>query len=89
MAVVVHVEVDLRHAVEPDRGADVEQHRDLDAVAGRERQPLEQLAARGDLARERLAHSGELRIEGRERGRAIRWLTRRRRRRRADARRRG
>ena len=55
----------------------VDQHRDLDAVAGRERQPLEQLAARRDLAGERLAHAGELRVEQRERrARAVRWLTR-------------
>ena len=45
----------------------VDQHRDLDAVAGRERQPLEQLAPRRDLAGERLAHAGELGVEERER----------------------
>ena len=55
MAVAVGVEVDLGDAVEADVVEDVEQHRDLDAVAGRERQPLEQRAARGDLAGERLA----------------------------------
>ena len=34
----------------------VDQHRDVDAVAGHERQPFEQLPPRGDLAGQRLAH---------------------------------
>src|SRR6185437_11104976 len=46
----------------------VEEHRDLDAVARHERQSFEQLAARGDLAGQRLAHARELRVEDRERG---------------------
>ena len=52
--------------VEPDGVEHVEQHRDLDAVAGRERQPLEQRAARRDLAGERLAHSRQRGIEDRQ-----------------------
>ena len=53
------------------------QHRDLDAVAGREREPLEQLAPRGDLARQRLAEPGQLGIEQRAAaGAPCRWLTR-------------
>ena len=66
MAVLAHVEVDLRDRVDPDVGAGVEQERDVDAVAGAERQPFEQLAARGDLARERLADAAQLGIEGGE-----------------------
>ena len=54
MRVLAHVEVDLGEAVESDSLVGVEQQRDVDAVAGDERQALEQLAARGDLAGERL-----------------------------------
>ena len=39
----------------PTSPPDVDQHRDLDAVAGGEGEPLEQLAPGGDLAGERLA----------------------------------
>ena len=60
VAVAVLVEVDLRHRLQPELAPRVDQHRDLDAVAGRERQPLEQLAPRRHLARERLAHAREL-----------------------------
>ena len=53
--------------VQADLAPGVDQHRDLDPVAGRERQALEQLAPRGDLAGERLAHARELRVEQRQR----------------------
>ena len=54
-------EVDLRHGVEPDGVQRVDQQRDLDAVAGGERQPLQQVAAGGVLAGERLDEAGQLR----------------------------
>ena len=60
VAVLARAEVDLRHALEPDRAQRVDQHRDLDAVADREGEALEQLAARRDLAGERLPEPGEL-----------------------------
>jgi hypothetical protein len=56
----VDVEIDLRHPVEADLGVGVEEHRDLDAVAGGERDPLEQRAPGSDLAGERLVEAGEL-----------------------------
>jgi hypothetical protein len=67
VAVDVGVEIHLGHSVEPDLFEHVEQHHDLNAVAGRERQPLEQRAPRGDLAGQRLAHTGERRVEDGER----------------------
>ena len=67
VAVAVLLEVDLGDPLEPDLAPDVDQHRDLHAVAGGEREPLEQLAARGDLARQRLADARELRVEQLER----------------------
>ena len=60
VAVLARAEVHLRHPLEPDGALGVDQHRDLDAVADREREPLQQLARRRDLARERLAEAGEL-----------------------------
>ena len=61
MVVVADVEVDLRH---PGRAAElvagVEEHGGLDRVAGRERQPVEEVAARRHLPRERLDETGEL-----------------------------
>jgi hypothetical protein len=65
--VVVAVEIHLGEAVEPNRLPRVEQHRDLHAVAGRERESLEQPLPRRDLARQRLTDPGELGIEDRER----------------------
>ena len=60
VAVLAGAELDLGHRVEPDLAVDVDQHRDLDAVADREREPLEQLAARGDLAGQRLQEAGQV-----------------------------
>ena len=70
MAVLARAEIDLRHPLEPDGAFGVDQHRDLDPVADREREPLEQRARRGHLARERLAEPrelGEVQIEVRAR----------------------
>src|ERR1700684_448385 len=63
MAVAVDLQVHLRHSLEADRTPDVDQHRDLHAIAGREWDALEQLAARPHLPREWLAHPRELWIE--------------------------
>ena len=60
VAVLARAEVDLGHALEADRAQRVDQHRDLDAVADRERQLLEQRAAGGHLAGQRLAEAGQL-----------------------------
>jgi hypothetical protein len=60
VVVLAHVEVDLGEAGDPDLGVDVEQQRRLDRVAGGERQPHQQVAARGHLARQRLADVGQL-----------------------------
>ncbi len=61
--VLADVEVDLGDRVEPDLRVGVEQQRDVDAVSGGERQPLEQLTAGGDLAGQRLTDRCQLRIE--------------------------
>ena len=58
MGVAVLVEVDLCDPLQADLRPSIDQHPDLHAVAGHERQPLQQLAVRRDLARERLAHLG-------------------------------
>ena len=61
--VLAHVEVDLGDRVEPRQLVGVDQQRDVDAVAGHERKPLEQLTPGGDLARQRLLDSGQVRVE--------------------------
>ena len=63
MGVLALVEVDLGDRVEPGDGIRVDQQADVDAVSGRERQPLEQLAPGGDLAGQRLLHRGQVGIE--------------------------
>src|SRR5438270_4166522 len=68
VAVAVLLEVHLRHPLQPHRPPHVDQHRRLDAVAGRERERFQELAPRGHLAGERLAHTRELGVEERERG---------------------
>ena len=58
------LEIHLGHAVGAAQGvASVQEHRRLHGVAGGEREPLEQLAAGGHLAGERL---GEARQVGEE-----------------------
>ena len=61
MAILARAEVDLRHPLQADGAQDVDQHRDLDAVADRERDRFEHGALGGDLARQRLPEPGELR----------------------------
>ena len=61
VAVPPLAEVDLRDRVEPDGVERVDEQADLDAVAGGERQALQQRAAGGVLAGERLHEAGELR----------------------------
>jgi hypothetical protein len=56
---LARAEVGLREGVEADQLLAVEQHGDLDAIADREGQALEQLASRGDLAGQRLREAGE------------------------------
>ena len=50
MRVLADVEVDLGDALQPHLAVGVEQQGDVDPVAGDEREPLEELAAGGDLA---------------------------------------
>src|SRR5947209_10218484 len=54
VAVLTHVEVDLRQRVHPHRPVCVDQLRDLHPVAAREREPLEQRPPRRDLPGQRL-----------------------------------
>ena len=60
MAVLSYAEVDLGESVQSAGPPAVDQHRDLDAVASAEWDLLEQVAAGGRLARERLLEDGEL-----------------------------
>jgi hypothetical protein len=64
VGVLADVEVDLRDRIEADQLVGVDQQGDVDAVAGDERQLLQEIAARGDLTGERLAHCRELGVEG-------------------------
>ena len=57
VGVLAHVQVDLRDRVEAEQRVGVDQQRDVDAVAGDERQPLEQLAPGRDLARQAAART--------------------------------
>ncbi len=68
MAIAVLVEIDLGDPVQPRLAPGVDEHRDLDAVAGRERERLEQLPPRGHLPGKRLSHACELGVEQLERG---------------------
>ena len=61
VSVHAHAQVDLGHGVETHAVEHVDEHAQLDAVAGDERDGLEQLAARGELAGERLHEPGQLR----------------------------
>ena len=61
MAVLTRAEVGLRHGVDSDRAQRVGHHRDLDAVADREAERLEQRPPRRRLTGQRLAEPGELR----------------------------
>ena len=61
VAVLARAEVGLGERVDADQLLGVEQHRDLHAVADREGEPLEQLAARGHLAGEGLGEAGQRR----------------------------
>ena len=63
VGVLADVEVDLGERVEPDQLVGVDQQSDVDAVAGHERQLLEQLARGGDLAGQRLLHRRQVRVE--------------------------
>ena len=63
VGVLAYLEVDLGDRVESGLRVGVDQQADVDAVAGGERQALEQLTPGGDLARERLANGGQLRVE--------------------------
>ncbi len=54
-------DLDLRDRIRARQGQDVHQLGELDSVAGDERQPLEQDAAAGELARERLHQPGQRR----------------------------
>ena len=63
VGVLAHVEVDLGDRVEPGERVRVDQQADVDAVSGRERQLLEQLTPRGDLAGERLPDRRQIGIE--------------------------
>jgi hypothetical protein len=76
VAVLARLEVDLRERVEADVAPRVDEQRDVDGVAAGERQPLEQLAPRGDLARQRLVDAGELAKKRLSSGRAVSSVTR-------------
>ena len=65
VAVAAHVQVHLDHALgAAEQLVGVQQHRGLDRVPGGERKPLEELAPRRHLARERLSEARQLGIEG-------------------------
>src|SRR5947209_11573417 len=63
VAVLTHVEVDLRQRVHPHRPVCVDQLRDLHPVAAREREPLEERPPRRDLPGQRLTELRQLGIE--------------------------
>jgi 2-oxoisovalerate dehydrogenase E1 component len=68
MPVLAHARVDLRHRLQAADREHVDQHADLDRVAGQERDREEDVPGRGELARERLHEAGQLGEEQVQRG---------------------
>ena len=62
MAILAGAQVALRQRVETAGPQRVDQERDLDSVANRKRQRLEQLASPGTLSGQRLGETGQPRL---------------------------
>ena len=68
MVVLAHVEVDLGETLQSGGRIGIDEQRDVDPVAGDERELEQELAPRRHLAGERLAHRGQVGEEALEQG---------------------